>query len=238
MKRSTMGTGIAGIAAATLLVAGCGSDDGAGAASSSEAGADGSKAQSLVLAKGEFPAGYESLDFDKDAAFELAKTADSVSTGKVTPASCAKGGVLPDDVKADQVGVAAAMKGTEGTLVESVTALDRPIKDYRAAVTGKCAKVTTTLASGPMAGLKATVKSTVLDPPDTAAGDQILVYRQDSTTKASGQTSRTQSLTGIASVDGYVVRMQFSPLTPGAKADRAAFDKAFAAAVDKIAEKA
>ncbi|MCF8608951.1 hypothetical protein L5G28_02065 [Gordonia sp. HY285] len=224
-------------AAGIALVAGCGSGDDTAASETSGTG-DASKAQSLVLASDGFPDGYEILDVEKDQMLDLAEAADSAASGKVTPASCGKSAVLPDDVAADDVGVAAAMKGTEGTLIESVTVLDRSIADFRAAVTGECATVTTVLASGPMAGLKATVKNTVLDAPDTKAGDQAIVYRQDATSKSSGQTSKTQSLTGIATVDGYVVRVQFAPLAPGAKADRTAFDEAFAAAVDQVAAKA
>lgn len=235
------GMSVAAAAAVIALVAGCGADDATSAGTSAPGGdGDGSKAQTLVLAADGFPDGYESLDVDKDQMLDLAKAADAASSGQVTPAECAKGAVLPDDASTDDVGVAAAMKGTEGTLIESVTLLDRSIAEFREAVTGDCAKVTTVLSSGPMAGLSATVRNTVLPVTDNLASDiadQALVFRQDATTTSSGQTSKTQSLTGIATVGGYVVRMQFAPMMPGAKPDRAAFDEAFAAAVKKVAAK-
>ncbi len=227
-KRSLrLSGGLIGVVA-VLALAACGSDDASGPV----------MPQDLVLSADELPAGFDVQDVPKDEIIELAKQTAASGGSPVTPASCKQSGVLPDDLTADQLGITIAQQGTAATLTDVVSVSERDIASFRAAVTGKCATVKRKVTRGPMAGLQATVTTKVLDAPAALAGKDVLVYQQTSTARSSGQKVVTKTLSGVAKVGHYVVRVEYAPMAGSNAIDRTAFDESFARAVDKVAEKA
>ncbi len=229
MTYMTRLTGVVLIASAVGVLAACGSGDDADVAATP---------QDMVLSAGEFPDGYDVQNVAKDQILDLAKRAAAAGSGAVTPASCKQSSAVPADLSADELGVSIAQQGAVATITDVVTASDRDIASFRAAVTGPCATIKKKVSSGPLKGLTATVVTTVLDLPDAVQGKDALVYRQVNTSKVSGKKVVTQTLSGVAKVNGYLVRVEYAPLSAGKQVDRTAFDESFARAVDKVAEKA
>ena len=232
----------AAASAAMLLAAGCTSsnDDApdpgsstAAATSSAESGADGSKAQSLVLTQKDLPAGYQVMEVPKG---ELEKVAGSFSTGiktaKVTPAGCAQLSAFPDKIEVDEIGYLIGMR-TTSVLAQTVSVSGRSVDSARKAATGKCAKQSIEITDGPAAGAKATATSKVISAPKTKADDAVVIQQKATIVMNDVKTSSTV-IVGLAEVDGYLVSVQASDASPGGTPDLAAFNAFFTKAIDRV----
>ncbi|MGB3304283.1 hypothetical protein [Gordonia sp. (in: high G+C Gram-positive bacteria)] len=226
---------VAASIAAVLVVAGCSSDDNADSSQASSApSSDAAKAAGLVLTQAELPAGYQVLPVPKD---QIQKVSDSMlsatRSAKVTP-KCMQLSAVPAKINTDEMGFVVAMKGVSA-LAQTVIVSDRTIADFRAAVTGKCAKQKVEITEGQAIGAKGTVTSKVIDSSNLKVKDAIVV-KQESVMKLNGTTVNSSALLGFAVVDGYLVSLQSNAMGDGASPDLKAFNATFPKAIAKVKE--
>jgi hypothetical protein len=204
---------------------------------SSTAPADASKVHGLVLDASEFPIGYTAQEIPRGQTQQMVdRLLETTKNAKMKPAGCVQLSAVPDSVDINKIGLVVATKGTTTTLTESLAVVPTTIAEYRRQATGKCADMTMTMT---MNGQKITsrVKQKVVDGPNTAAADS-LVLEMETEATVDSTTVTTRGLFGYASVEGYLVSVQAMNLTPSAKPDRSGFDTVFTKAVAKVADEA
>ncbi|GEE00546.1 hypothetical protein nbrc107696_09920 [Gordonia spumicola] len=249
--KKSIGAVLGGVAVVGL-VAGCSSDGSpttsdaadastsastAASASSTASPADPSKVQGLVLDTSDFPAGYKAL---KVPTSQMQATIDQLlattKSAKIVPSKCLQLSAIPESVDVDKLGLVMATKGTSAALSESVAVSPTSISDYRKQASGACSdlKMTVTMSGQ---SVTSTVHQSIVDGPKVDA-DESLVLEVDTEAKAAGTTVKTSAVMGYAEVNGYLVSVQATSLTPGSKPDRAAFDDLFTKAVAKVESQA
>lgn len=233
------------------VVAGCGNDSssptgagttGAGASTSSTAvvsaaAGDPAKVKGLLLTAAQVPAGYAIVPIPESQIQQsLDQVVDSLHGATVTPAGCANLQKLPT-VSASKVGLLVATSQSKGALSETLTAIPTDIAEARTKATGDCKSFEIDFTSGPAAGSKASATTTVLTPPATQVdADDVLILRQEVSVTNGGRNTPVTTLTGSASVKGYTVSATANGLSH--EPDQAAFEKFFAAAVNRVAAQA
>ncbi|MGB3697631.1 MAG: hypothetical protein WBA05_09370 [Gordonia sp. (in: high G+C Gram-positive bacteria)] len=223
--RRVSGAVLAGAAVLALTTA-CGSDRGDG------------RAAELTLTQAELPGGFTAVKLGKDEIQSMAdQLHDATAKTTVSPSGCAAPGSVAGSVDTGHTGLMAA-RSRDHAISESVVPVvpGAPGTDLTAArerVSGQCRSVRVEVGAGPIKDARIDVGYTVLPSPVIRASQTLVVESASHTVHGRGSgTSRL--LVGRAVVGGYAVTVQMSSLAE-ADLDRAAFEKIFAAAVDKVA---
>ncbi|MEO9326599.1 hypothetical protein [Gordonia aurantiaca] len=239
----------AAVVAMVVTVAGC-SDSAAVAPPSSPA--------DLVLAVSDLPAGFR-LESVSVADLVAANQAgiDAARTTRVTPDFCRPTAdeALNPKLSDDNAAVLGA-RGPAGVLVELVTSAARDIDADRVATTGRCARTTTEITTGNLAGSRVVTEYTELPQPKVpgglGVGEQVLLTRSEVTTNLpDGGVRRQTGYAGYAALDrpssgpvtvqltvaGETTPASNPPTAPVEPLDPAAFTKLFSAALERVVER-
>ncbi|WP_042376927.1 hypothetical protein [Gordonia alkanivorans] len=230
-----------------IAVAGC--STGSAEAPAPRAPAD------LLLPTSDLPPGFtaETLSIDDLVAGNRAGI-DAAHTTRVSPEYCAPtaDAELNGRLTADNTAVLAA-RGGNGVLVELVTKAQRDIDADRLATTGRCARTTTEITTGNLAGSRVVTEYTEIPPPGgdgaLGAGEQMLLTRSEvTTTLPDGGVRRQVGFAGYAALDrpasgpvtvqltvsGSATPAADPPPEPTEPVHSAAFAELFDAAVGRV----
>lgn len=211
----------------------------------------------LVLPVSDLPPGFapESLSVDDLVAGNQAGI-DAARTTRVTPEFCRPTAdeALNRELSADNAAVLGA-RGAAGVLVELVTTAARDIDADRLSTTGRCARTTTEITTGNLAGSSVVTQYTELSPPELPGGlraaEQMLLTRSEvTTTLPDGGVRRQIGYAGYAALDrpsSGAVTLQLTvsgattpattpPTDPVEPLASAAFTDLFATAVERVVE--
>nr|WP_223205123.1 hypothetical protein [Gordonia jinghuaiqii] len=233
---------------ALTVVGGCSSEP--AAAPAPRAAAD------LLLSASVLPAGFtlaplsvSELTAGNRAGIEAAKST------RVTPEYCrpTADAALNGQLSADNSAVLAARDGASGGLVELVTTAPRDIDADRLTTTGRCARTTTEITSGNLAGSRVVTEYTELPAPEIEggliAGEQMLLTRSEvTTTLPDGGVRRQIGFAGYAALDrptsgrvtvqltvsGTATPATTPPTEPAEPVDAETFTNLFDAAVERV----
>ncbi|WP_119031199.1 hypothetical protein [Gordonia rubripertincta] len=212
-------------------------------------------AADLLLPTTDLPPGFtaETLSIDDLVAGNRAGI-DAARTTRVSPEYCAPtaDADLNGELTANNSAVLAA-RGGSGVLVELVTTARRDIDADRLASTGRCARTTTEITTGNLAGGRVVTEYTVIAPPDVdggvGVGEQMLLTRSEvTTTLPDGGVRRQVGFAGYAALDrpasgpvtvqltvsGDATPVADPPIEPTEPVDSEAFAKLFDAAVGRV----
>ncbi|MDJ0026160.1 hypothetical protein QM583_03525 [Gordonia alkanivorans] len=162
----------------------------------------------LLLPTSDLPPGFaaEALSVSDLVAGNRAGI-DAARTTRVTPEYCVPtaDADLNGELTADNSAVLAA-RGRSGVLVELVTKARRDIDADRLATTGRCARTTTEITTGNLAGSRVVTEYTEIAPPEIdgglGAGEQMLLTRSEvTTTLPDGGVRRQVGFAGYAALD-------------------------------------
>ncbi|MFC4602842.1 sensor domain-containing protein [Rhodococcus kronopolitis] len=222
---------VAGLAAASLALAGCSSTVAGVAAPDSSAALVGTTApieaplSSMLLTPADFPAPYEAIVLPAQAVSQAAGDLSGFPAGaKVDPAGCKPPSQdYGENGTAMIVGTDNAQRATISVeLMRTATPLS-----VRAQEIGRCSEVVTTKN-----GAQATVKTTVVPAPPLNA-DDTLALRQTVTSGEGAETVTQSTLTLLAQVRDVRVSATYMSFGTGAP-DSAALDQVFTEAVQRV----
>ncbi|AFR47313.1 hypothetical protein [Gordonia sp. KTR9] len=247
-RRRSPAAPAASVVAAALLVAGCAGDPAAVPAPRGPA--------DLVLTASQLPPGYTSAPLAvADLVTGNQAAIDASRSARVTPEYCdpTSDAALNKQLTSDNSAVLAARDGATGALVELVTTAPRDIDADRLTTTGRCARTTTDITTGHLAGSRVVTEFTELPPPDVDGGllpgEQMLLTRSDvTTTLTDGGVRRQIGFAGYAVLDrpasgpvtvqltvsGAPTRATNPPTVPVEPIDPAAFSALFDTAVEQV----
>lgn len=209
----------------------------------------------LLLPASDLPPGFtaESLSVGDLVAGNRAGI-DAARTTRVTPEYCAPtaDAALNGELTADNSAILAARGGT-GVLVELLTRAQRDIDADRLATTGRCARTTTEITAGNLAGSRVVTEYTEIRPPEVdgglGTGEQMLLTRSEvTTTLPDGGVRRQTGFAGYAALDrpasgpvtvqltvsGAATPATNPPTEPTEPVDSAAFAELFGDAVGRV----
>lgn len=219
---------VAGLAAASLALAGCSSTVAGVAAPAPETGDSATidaSLGSMLLTPTDFPAPYEAIVLPSQAVAQAAADLSGIPAGaKVDPAGCKPPN---QDYSADGT---AMIVGTDNanraTISVELMRTETPLS-VREKEIGNCLEVTTTKN-----GATATVKTAIVPAPPLNA-DDTLALRQTVTSGAGDETVTQSTLSLIAQVRDVRVSATFMSFGAGVP-DSATLDQVFTEAVARV----
>ncbi len=206
------------------------------AAGADPAGRPTTPAARLLLAQGEFPAGYTVVPLDRNRlSGVLGDVGSALSTAKVTPAHCgaalSQGGLM--GAAKNVPVVVAANRGTRQAVSEAIADAGQSRTPQRG-----CEKVHVEIGKvgDDIDAMVLDVATTAVQLPGAPRGAVAVLVRTTGTITAEGRTERSdqQQLLAFATVRGYAVAVSGSAAGPGAAPDRAAVAQTLTAGVNKV----
>ncbi|BDD84131.1 hypothetical protein TPB0596_38940 [Tsukamurella pulmonis] len=206
------------------------------------AGAPTTPVDELLLADGEFPAGYEVMPLSVAERLEMIAPLNQFAKNmKVTPAECAPKVTPALSQKASDLPMVSAFSDRTATgLVEVIS--PRPV-GTNADMLRNCSDVTVELAPNEQVPATAhiTIKVTRTSVPGVPAGAMVIATQGTGTVTVSGKDGKpgkerkvnVNQIEGVSQVRGLTVVVTASG-SQGGRLDRAAFAQTLTKAVDKV----
>lgn len=220
--------------AAAAVVVACAAST--GVANAEPTGKPTTPAAQLLLAQGEFPAGYRVIEVPRQ---ELNQTVGDIgaafTTGKVTPEQCRP--VLSRGAarEASQLPLVAAVNRSTANVLAEVLST-KPSDAATTAPGCESVRVEFDKPTAEIGAMTLTVTSTPVTLAGVPSGTKAVLAKSTGTVTVDGKTEPIdqQQMFAVTTVRGYTVIVNTSSATAGKAPDRVALAQALTKAVDKI----